>query len=128
MTIMSTRESLAFGADLRSDTAALHGLVPRSGLVLDLGCGYGAAAHWLAQSGPERQVLGVDYLSEVDISAKEESQLSTIQTKVTLLLRKRHRMADDVDNDFNVRNQAGLSAYRRFMSASSMKSRCRRSW
>ena len=27
MTIMSTRESLAFGADLRSDTAALHGLV-----------------------------------------------------------------------------------------------------
>ncbi len=27
MTIMSTRESLAFGADLQSDTAALHGLV-----------------------------------------------------------------------------------------------------
>ena len=55
-----------------------------------------------------RQVLGVDYLSEVDLSAKDESQLGTIQTKTTLLLRKRHRLADDVDNDFNVRNQADV--------------------
>jgi putative ABC transport system permease protein len=55
-----------------------------------------------------RQVLGVDYLGEVDLSAKDESQLSTIQTKATLLLRKRHRLADDVDNDFNVRNQADV--------------------
>lgn len=55
-----------------------------------------------------RQVLGVDYLNEVDLSAKDETQLSTIQTKATLLLRKRHRLADDVDNDFNVRNQADV--------------------
>lgn len=55
-----------------------------------------------------RQVLGVDYLNEVDLSAKDESQLTTVQTKVTLLLRKRHRLADDVDNDFNVRNQADV--------------------
>ena len=55
-----------------------------------------------------RQVLGVDYLSEVDLSAKNESQLAKIQTKATLLLRKRHRLADDVDNDFNVRNQADV--------------------
>jgi putative ABC transport system permease protein len=55
-----------------------------------------------------RQVLGVDYLSEVDLSAKDESQLATIQIKATLLLRKRHRLADDADNDFNVRNQADV--------------------
>lgn len=55
-----------------------------------------------------RQVLGVDYLAEVDLSAKNESQLATVQTKVTLLLRKRHRLADDVDNDFNVRNMADV--------------------
>ena len=54
------------------------------------------------------QVLGLDYLNEVDLSAKDESQLSTIQTKCTLLLRKRHRLADDHDNDFNVRNQADV--------------------
>ncbi len=54
------------------------------------------------------QVLGVDYLAEVDLSAKNESLLNTVQTKVTLLLRKRHRLADDADNDFNVRNMAEL--------------------
>ena len=55
-----------------------------------------------------RQVLGMDYLSEVDLSAKDEAQLTTIQTKATLLLRKRHRLADDIENDFNVRNQADV--------------------
>ena len=55
-----------------------------------------------------RQVLGVDYLNEVDLSAKDEPQLATLQTKVTLLLRKRHRLDDSADNDFNVRNQADV--------------------
>jgi 1-acyl-sn-glycerol-3-phosphate acyltransferase len=40
--------------------AGLHALLPADGLVLDLGCGHGAIAHWLAQAGPERKVLGVD--------------------------------------------------------------------
>ena len=40
--------------------AELHGLVPRHGLILDLGCGYGPISHWLAQSSPERKMLGVD--------------------------------------------------------------------
>ncbi|MEI6083903.1 MAG: MMPL family transporter [Verrucomicrobiota bacterium] len=35
--------------------------VPRQGLILDLGCGYGMASHWLASSGLDRQLLGVDY-------------------------------------------------------------------
>ncbi len=52
------------------------------------------------------QVLGVTCLNEVDLSARDESRLGTVQTKVTLLLRKRHRLNDGVDNDFNVRNQA----------------------
>jgi putative ABC transport system permease protein len=50
----------------------------------------------------------VDHLGEVDLSARDLSQLSTVQTRVTLLLRKRHRLADDADNDFNVRNQADV--------------------
>jgi putative ABC transport system permease protein len=54
------------------------------------------------------QVLGVDYLNEVDLSAKDEAQLNGLQTKVTALLRKRHRLATDADNDFNVRNMAEI--------------------
>jgi putative ABC transport system permease protein len=55
-----------------------------------------------------KQVVGQNYLNEIDLSAKDESKLSVIQTKSTLLLRKRHRLAEDEDNDFNVRNQADV--------------------
>jgi len=44
----------------------------------------------------------------VDLSANDLSQLDTLQTRITLLLRKRHRLSDDADNDFNVRNQADV--------------------
>ena len=34
--------------------------VPREGTILDLGCGYGMAAHWLTQCSPDRAVIGWD--------------------------------------------------------------------
>jgi 1-acyl-sn-glycerol-3-phosphate acyltransferase len=40
---------------------ALDAVVPRSGFVLDLGCGYGVATHWLAQFTDGRSFLGLDY-------------------------------------------------------------------
>jgi 1-acyl-sn-glycerol-3-phosphate acyltransferase len=40
---------------------ALDAVVPRNGFVLDLGCGYGVATHWLAQFTDGRSFLGVDY-------------------------------------------------------------------
>ncbi len=54
------------------------------------------------------QILGENVLNEVDLSAHDEAQLTTVQTKVTLLLRKRHHLTDDADNDFNVHNQAEM--------------------
>ena len=39
----------------------LDAIVPRTGFILDLGCGYGLAAHWLLCATDQRQVLGVDY-------------------------------------------------------------------
>jgi len=41
--------------------AVLDKNVPRQGFILDLGCGYGMASHWLTYSGLDRQLLGVDY-------------------------------------------------------------------
>ena len=40
---------------------SLDHVVPRSGFILDLGCGYGFATHWLAQCTDTRTFLGVDY-------------------------------------------------------------------
>jgi len=41
--------------------AALDSVVPRHGFVLDLGCGYGLATHWLACFTDQRTFLGIDY-------------------------------------------------------------------
>jgi 1-acyl-sn-glycerol-3-phosphate acyltransferase len=40
---------------------SLDNVVPRNGFVLDLGCGYGVATHWLASFTDGRTFLGVDY-------------------------------------------------------------------
>jgi len=55
-----------------------------------------------------KQVLGVESLNEVDLSAKDETQLDTVQKKVTRLLRKRHRLGPETDNDFTVHNMAEI--------------------
>ena len=39
----------------------LDGLAPRQGFILDLGCGYGLAAHWLGCGTDQRRLLGVDF-------------------------------------------------------------------
>ncbi|HZK81486.1 MAG TPA: FtsX-like permease family protein, partial [Humisphaera sp.] len=54
------------------------------------------------------QVLGVEWLNEVDLSATDESQLNAVQTRIIRLLRKRHHLAPDAENDFNVRNMAEI--------------------
>jgi putative ABC transport system permease protein len=55
-----------------------------------------------------KQVLGQDYLNEVDLSAKDETKLDELQTKAILMLRHRHRLGENVDNDFNIRNQTEI--------------------
>jgi putative ABC transport system permease protein len=55
-----------------------------------------------------KQVLGQVFLNEVDISAKDETKLDEAQTKATLILRRRHRLGDNTDNDFNIRNQTEI--------------------
>ncbi|HVU07881.1 MAG TPA: MMPL family transporter [Verrucomicrobiae bacterium] len=44
--------------------AALDEAVPRQGFILDLGCGYGLATHWLSQITDGRSFLGTDYDAE----------------------------------------------------------------
>ena len=55
-----------------------------------------------------KQVIGVDYLREVDIQCKTGSNLTTVQDAVTALLRRRHRILPEALNDFEIRNQAEI--------------------
>ncbi len=55
-----------------------------------------------------KQVLGVDHLGEIDLRAASQASLDGIESKATALLRKRHRIAPDAEDDFSVRNQAEM--------------------
>lgn len=54
--------------------------LPKTGLILDLGCGYGLMSHWAALTGPERRIFGVDHderkLSVARWTARFEQGLS----------------------------------------------------
>ncbi len=60
---------------LRTDPmfGALDALAPRRGTILDLGCGHGLAANWLALQAPERVLLGYDYDAGKISSASESA-------------------------------------------------------
>lgn len=53
-----------------------------------------------------KQLLGIDFLREVDIQADEGADLKKLQKTITDLLRKRHRIQEEEPEDFNIRNQA----------------------
>lgn len=48
---------------LRTDRLfrAIDEVAPRQGHLLDIGCGYGLVAHWLALGGPQRTLHGIDH-------------------------------------------------------------------
>ena len=54
------------------------------------------------------QVLGHLYFQEIDVSAKDESRLDQVEAEVTMLLRTRHRLGENTDNDFEVHNMADV--------------------
>jgi putative ABC transport system permease protein len=57
-----------------------------------------------------KQLLGIDYVREIDVQAEEGADLSAVQADIALLLRKRHKALDGAPDDFTIRNQAELLA------------------
>ena len=65
---------------IRAWTAPFEALelhVPRSGAVLEIGCGHGLFATFLALSSPERRVVGIDIDAEkIELAKKMSSRLA----------------------------------------------------
>jgi len=55
-----------------------------------------------------KQVLGQDNLREIDVQVKARADTDKVQSDITTVLRKRHRILESAPDDFNIRNQADL--------------------
>jgi len=71
--------------------AALDSVVPRAGFILDLGCGYGMATHWLACFTDGRSFLGLDY---------DEEKIRVAQRTAPEHLRIRFELGDILEREY----------------------------
>jgi putative ABC transport system permease protein len=55
-----------------------------------------------------RRVFNVDYLNTIYIQAKDQNEIESCLLQVKNLLRKRHRLADEIKDDFTVLTQTEL--------------------
>jgi putative ABC transport system permease protein len=58
----------------------------------------------------QRLLMGIDYVSQIVMSAVSKDRIPDAQSEVTDILRIRHRLQDWQDNDFTIRNQADIAA------------------
>jgi ABC-type antimicrobial peptide transport system permease subunit len=52
-----------------------------------------------------KQLLGLDYLHEIDIQTSDNADLEDVQQAITVLLRKLHRLLEGAADDFYIRSQ-----------------------
>ena len=55
-----------------------------------------------------KQMLGVNYLREIDLQITDTADQEEVQTQVEEIIRARHRILPDTDDDFHVRNMAEM--------------------
>jgi putative ABC transport system permease protein len=55
-----------------------------------------------------KQVLGLEYLREIDLQVAPNSDVNQAQEGATTVLAKMHRLQSDEPEDFNIRNQAEI--------------------
>ncbi|HTA95595.1 MAG TPA: 1-acyl-sn-glycerol-3-phosphate acyltransferase, partial [Verrucomicrobiae bacterium] len=76
---------------------ALDEVVPRSGFILDLGCGYGVATHWLAQFTDGRNFLGLDYdENKIRVAQRTAPESSRIKFEIGDILNCDYPMCDTI--------------------------------
>ena len=61
-------------------------------------------------STAQDRLMGITYLNNISIQAKNADVINKVQEDVTHLLRTRHRLTANVENDFTVRNLTALMA------------------
>ena len=65
---------------------------------------------WVPITTGMRRLFGVKYVSRIEAEAVDQASMSAAEQQIHTLLRRRHRIPDDVKNAFEVRNQLDLLA------------------
>ena len=55
-----------------------------------------------------RRVLGKDYISQIDVEVKDINDMEYAQEEIESLIKRRHRLAENQDDSFNIRNYAEI--------------------
>jgi putative ABC transport system permease protein len=63
---------------------------------------------WVPYTTTMRRLFGQKYVSRVEVQAADERSMDLAQEQIEALLRKRHGVRADQDDDFEIRNQADL--------------------
>lgn len=63
---------------------------------------------WIPVTTAMDRVLGLDRIDRIEVQARDEESLVPAQEQIETLLRKRHRLQDGDQPDFEIRNQADL--------------------
>lgn len=59
-------------------------------------------------STAQGRLMGITYLNSISIQVENEQMIDQVQEEITHLLRARHHLAQNVDDDFTVRNLTAL--------------------
>jgi macrolide transport system ATP-binding/permease protein len=56
----------------------------------------------------QKRLFGVDYVSVINVQAKGEEVMDQASSEITSLLRERHRLKSDDEDDFNIMSQSDI--------------------
>ncbi|MBN1592926.1 MAG: ABC transporter permease, partial [Candidatus Coatesbacteria bacterium] len=56
-----------------------------------------------------KQILGVDYLREIDMQTIDDADHEKVQTEASKVIRRRHRIQSEDDDDFHIRDLAEMA-------------------
>lgn len=59
-------------------------------------------------STAQRRIFGVDHLSQITAKVSDDRQMDEAFLSIERILRREHRIREDQDNDFTIRNQADI--------------------
>ncbi|MGB7062933.1 MAG: ABC transporter permease [Candidatus Zixiibacteriota bacterium] len=56
----------------------------------------------------QKRLFGVDYVSTINVEAKNDNVMDKASTEITSVLRERHKIREDQEDDFNIMSQAEI--------------------